>query len=49
MEPRPESEALEGRRLPAAALLDDLRAAADETLAGGALGQPGSGLSVRLP
>jgi len=48
MEPRPGSEALEGRRLPAAALLDELRGGADEPLAGGALGQPGSGLSVRL-
>jgi hypothetical protein len=48
MEPRPESEELEGRRLPAAALLDELQGGTDATLSTVTLGQPGSGLSVRL-
>jgi hypothetical protein len=48
-QPRPESEAMVGRRLNAQELLDDLRA---NTGGGTALGLPpgpGSGLSVRLP
>lgn len=45
-DPRPESEALIGKRFPAAKLLQDLRANPGvET----ALGRPNSGLSVRLP
>ena len=47
--PRPESAELEGRRLPARELLDQLRAAAgDEATAAPLLGRPNSGLSVRL-
>lgn len=60
LEPRPDSEALEGRRLPAQAVLDHLRGAGrdvpDEAGAGSPagepaaapLGRPNSGLSVRL-
>lgn len=51
MEPRPESAALEGRRLPADAVLAHLRGqATDGDTPGDAapLGQPNSGLSVRL-
>jgi hypothetical protein len=48
LEPRPESEALEGERLAAAALLEELRSLAGETAATATLGRPNSGLSVRL-
>lgn len=47
LEPRPESAELEGRRLPARELLDHLRGVA-ELPAAAPLGQPNSGLSVRL-
>jgi hypothetical protein len=48
MEPRPESAELEGRRIPAAELLDHLRGplSADPSVA--PLGRTNSGLSVRL-
>jgi hypothetical protein len=48
LEPRPESAELEGRRVPAAELLDHLRGplSADPTVA--PLGRTNSGLSVRL-
>ena len=47
-EPRAESARLEGERLRASALLDELRAATSESRAEATLGKPGSGLSVRL-
>jgi hypothetical protein len=47
-EPRAESARLEGQRLPAAALLDELRAATSESRSEATVGRPGSGLSVRL-
>jgi hypothetical protein len=48
LEPRPESAELEGRRLPARALLDWLRGGSSDDPAATALGRPNSGLSVRL-
>ncbi len=49
-EPRPESEALIGRRFAPADLLDDLRAyTGDQQPALGVPGGPNSGISVRLP
>jgi hypothetical protein len=47
-EPRPESSQLEGQRLSAAALLDELRALTAATLPEATLGKPNSGLSIRL-
>jgi hypothetical protein len=47
-EPRAESAALEGERLSASALLEELRAATRESLSQATLGRPGSGLSIRL-
>ena len=48
LEPRPESAELEGRRLPARAVLDQLRGLASDEPAAAPLGRPNSGLSVRL-
>jgi hypothetical protein len=48
VEPRPDSARLEGERLAAAPLLEELRFARSETLAEATLGKPNSGLSVRL-
>jgi hypothetical protein len=47
-EPRPESSELEGQRISAATLLEELRALTPETLPRATLGKPNSGLSVRL-
>jgi hypothetical protein len=47
-EPRPESVELEGRRISAAALLEELRSLTPETLPRATLGRTNSGLSVRL-
>lgn len=47
-EPRTESAALEGRRLDAAELLEELRAPSEEGVAPPPLGRPNSGMSVRL-
>ncbi len=47
-EPRPESEELEGERLDAAALLEELRNPFVDSDEGPPLGKPNSGLSVRL-
>jgi hypothetical protein len=47
-QPRPESWELEGKRLSAAALLEELRALTATTLPDATLGKPNSGLSVRL-
>jgi hypothetical protein len=47
--PRPESEAMIGRRVPAQALLDDLRTAQGVEPALGLPPGPNSGLTVRLP
>lgn len=47
-EPRPESEQLEGQRLDAAALLEELRTKYGELGEEPTLGKPNSGLSVRL-
>jgi hypothetical protein len=46
--PRVESAHLEGQRLPAAELLEELRALTPQTLPAATLGRPNSGLSVRL-
>jgi hypothetical protein len=48
LEPRPESAELEGRRLPAQAVLDQLRGLSSDEPAAAPLGRPNSGLSVRL-
>ena len=48
-DPRPESEAMIGARLPARALLDDLRTAQGVEPALGLPPGPNSGLTVRLP
>lgn len=48
VEPRPESARLEGERISAARLLEELRAGRPDTLAEATLGKPNSGLSVRL-
>ena len=47
-EPRSESARLEGERLQASALLEEMRAATRESRSEATLGRPGSGLSVRL-
>src|SRR5215212_7468396 len=47
-EPREESSALEGQRLPAATLLDELRTPLADSPHEAQLGKHGSGLSVRL-
>ena len=47
-EPRPESARLEGERLPAARVLEELRAPTADHPTAGTLGRPNSGLSVRL-
>ena len=47
-EPRPESRELEGQRLNAAALLDELRTKYAEASQEPTLGKPNSGLSIRL-
>src|SRR5215212_204086 len=47
-EPREESSALEGQRLGAAELLEELRTRTEEVNREAPLGKPGSGLSVRL-
>ena len=47
-EPRPESRELEGQRLDAAALLDELRTRHADSSEEATLGKPNSGLSVRL-
>jgi hypothetical protein len=47
LEPRPSSAAMEGHRVPARELLDQLRAKS-ETPVAVSLGRPNSGLSVRL-
>ena len=47
-EPRPESRELEGQRLDAAALLDELRTKHADSSEEPTLGRPNSGLSVRL-
>lgn len=47
-EPRPESKELEGQRLDAAALLEELRTPFPDSDEGPPLGKPNSGLSVRL-
>ena len=47
-EPRPESVELEGKRPPAAPLLEELRALTTDTLPRATLARPNSGLSVRL-
>lgn len=48
LEPRPESAELEGRRLSAQAVLDQLRGLTSDEPAAAPLGRPNSGLSVRL-
>jgi hypothetical protein len=48
LEPRAESAELEGRRLSARAVLDQLRGLASDEPAAAPLGRPNSGLSVRL-
>jgi hypothetical protein len=48
LEPRPESAELEGQRLPAAELLEQLRAPGASGPDAPPLGQPNSGLSIRL-
>jgi len=45
---RPESKALVGKRISAAALLQDLRTAQGKTAAFGIPGGPNSGITVRL-
>ena len=47
-EPREESSALEGQRIPAGELLDELRTRTEESIRESQIGRPGSGLSVRL-
>ena len=47
-EPRADSARLEGQRLQASTLLDELRATTRESRSEATLGRPGSGLSVRL-
>jgi hypothetical protein len=47
-QPRPESSELEGKRLPAAELLEELRGLTAETAMAARLGRPNSGLSVKL-
>ena len=47
-QPRPESAELEGERLSAADVLEELRALTAGTLPDATLGKPNSGLSVRL-
>ena len=47
-EPRPESQELEGQRLDAAALLDELRTKYADSSEEPTIGRPNSGLSVRL-
>ena len=48
LEPRPESAELEGQRLPAPAVLEQLRGLTSAEPVAAALGRPNSGLSVRL-
>jgi hypothetical protein len=48
LEPRPESAELEGQRLPARAVLDQLRGLTSAEPVAAPLGRPNSGLSVRL-